>query len=540
MPEGRAAGISWWKTAVFYQIYPRSFQDSDGDGVGDLDGIRARLGYLCDILGVDAVWLSPFYPSPMDDFGYDVADYCDVDPLFGDLDAFDRLLAEIHERGMRLIVDLVPNHTSDRHPWFRAARSSRNDPKREWYLWRDGRGAGRPPNNWPAVFGGPAWEWDESTGQWYLHSFLPSQPDLNWRNPEVREAMYDVMRFWLDRGVDGFRVDVAHYMVKDPELRDLPLRDDLGETGFKDLGEYDRYVHVHNKGHPDVHTVFREMRAVLDEYRPERFAVGEIHDFDVQSWASYYGRGDELHMPFDFSLIWAPWSAARFRELVDEVEAAIPEWGWPNHVLGNHDETRLATRFGPGAVRPSAVLLCTLRGTPTLYYGDELGLPEAVIEPDRQQDPWGRRVPGMGRDGCRTPMPWDGSVNAGFCPPNAEPWLPLGGADGELDVAAQLDDPASVLNLYRALLAYRKGSPGLLLGGYTPIDGVPEECFAYRRVHDGAPIVAVAVNFTAEAMAVAGLPAGSIVVSTGMDRLGETVAGSVRLGPHEAVVVEAE
>ena len=533
------ATASWWRSAVFYQIYPRSFQDGNGDGIGDLRGIRSRLDYLGDVLGVDALWMSPFYPSPMDDFGYDVADYCDVDPVFGDLADFDALLADVHERGMHLIVDLVPNHTSDQHAWFRASRSSRDDPKRDWYVWRDGKGPGAPPNNWPGVFGGPAWEWDEATGQWYLHSFLPSQPDLNWRNREVREAMYDVMRFWLDRGADGFRIDVAHYILKDPDLRDLPLRDDIGETGFKALGEYDRYQHVHNKGHPDVHEVFREMRAVLDEYTPERFAVGEIHDFDVHSWASYYGKGDELHMPFDFSLLWAPWSAERFRELIDEVEAAIPERGWPNHVLGNHDETRLATRFGRGAVRGSAVLLCTLRGTPTLYYGDELGLSEVEIDVERQQDPWGRRVPGLGRDGCRTPMPWDGSEHAGFCPPDAEPWLPLGPEAGERNAAAQAADPGSVLSLYRALLAYRRRSPSLRLGDYAAIDGVPAGCFAHLRTHPGSPAVAAAVNFTGEPMTVPGLPAGSIVVSTGMDRAGEPVRGSVRLGPHEAVVVEA-
>jgi glycosidase len=529
----------WWRTAVFYQIYPRSFRDANGDGVGDLEGVRSRLDYLDDVLGVDAVWLSPFYPSPMDDFGYDVADHCDVDPRFGDLSVFDALIGDVHERGMHLIVDLVPNHTSDRHPWFLASRSSRTDPKRDWYVWRDGRGPGLPPNNWPAVFGGPAWEWDEATGQWYLHSFLPSQPDLNWRNPAVREAMYGVMRFWLDRGVDGFRVDVAHFVMKDPGLRDLPLRGDLGDTGFKVLGEYDRYEHVHDKGHRDVHEVFREMRAVLDEYRPERFAVGEIHDFDLDSWAAYYGAGDELHMPFNFSLIWAPWNAERFRELVDGVEAAVPAWGWPNHVLGNHDETRLSTRFGPGATRPAAVLLCTMRGTPTLYYGDELGLAEVEIDPDRQQDPWGRRVPGLGRDGCRTPMPWDGSANGGFCPPDVRPWLPLGRQARDRNVAAQLADPRSVLNLYRALLAYRRTSASLQLGDYAAIDGVPAGCFAYLRSRRGCPTVAVAVNFTGEAMLVPGLPGGSVVVSTGMDRTEERASGVVRLGPHEGVVVEA-
>jgi glycosidase len=524
----------WWQTAVFYQIYPRSFQDSDGDGVGDLTGITTRLDYLSDVLGVDALWLSPFYPSPMDDFGYDVADYCDVDPLFGDLGAFDRLLAGVHERDMRLIVDLVPNHTSSEHPWFRASRSSRDDPKRGWYVWRRGGGPERPPNNWRAVFGGPAWEWDEATGEWYLHSFLPSQPDLQWRNPQVRAAIYDVMRFWLDRGVDGFRIDVAHFIGKHPDLVDLPAPAGDGADALEH--DHDRI----DKGHPDAHAWFREMRAVLDGYTPERFSVGEILDLDLPRWASYYGRGDELHMPFNFTLVWAPWDAAKFKAAVDGVEAVVPDHGWPNHVLGNHDEPRLATRYGRDAVRSAAVLLLSLRGTPTLYYGDELGLPELPVPPDRQQDPYGRRVPGKGRDGCRTPMPWDGTPNAGFAPAGATPWLPLGPAAQGAHVAAQLDNSASILNLYRALLAYRRSSPALQVGGYRPLGGVPPDCFAYLREHPGAPTVAAALNFGGGAMQVPGLPPGRIAVSTGMDRAGErTGPGPVRLGPHEAVLIES-
>jgi len=453
----------WWQTGVVYQVYPRSFQDTTGNGVGDLAGITARLGYLADALGIDTVWLSPFYPSPMDDFGYDVADYTDVDPLFGDLGDFDRLLSGCHRRGLRLIVDLVPNHTSDRHPWFVASRSSRDDPKRDWYVWKDPTPDGPPPNNWQAVFGGPAWEWDEATGQYYLHSFLPSQPDLNWRNPEVREAMYGVMRFWLDRGVDGFRIDVAHYLMKDPGFRDNPVAAG-GGSGFKDLADYDAYEHTHDKGHPDVHEVFREMRALLDRYEPPRMAVGEIHVFDFDEWAKYYGDGDELHMPFNFSLLYAGWTAEGFRRRVDALEAALPEGAWPNYVLGNHDERRLATRYGETRSRVAAVMLLTLRGTPTLYYGDELGLPEVEIPSEQRQDPWGLRVPGLGRDGCRTPMPWDGSPNGGFCPPGGKPWLLLGPAAATRNVAAEMEDPGSHLGLYRALLSLRGRSASLLVG----------------------------------------------------------------------------
>jgi glycosidase len=527
----------WWQTGVVYQVYPRSFRDTNGDGVGDLAGITSRLDYLADTLGVDAVWLSPFYPSPMEDFGYDVADYTDVDPLFGDLADFDSLLEGCHARGLRLIVDLVPNHTSDRHPWFLESRSARISAKRDWYTWMDPKPDGSPPNNWQAVFGGPAWEWDEATGQFYLHSFLPSQPDLNWRNPAVREAVYAAMRFWLDRGVDGFRIDVAHYLMKDPEFRDNPVAAAGDGPDFKDLRDYDAFEHTHDKGHPDVHGVFREMRALLDGYTPPRMAVGEIHVFDFDEWATYYGDGDELHMPFNFSLLYANWTAEGFRRRIDGLEASLPPGAWPNYVLGNHDESRIATRFGGARSRVAAVLLLTLRGTPTLYYGDELGLPEVEIPPELQQDPWGLRVPGLGRDGCRTPMPWDGGANGGFCAAGVAPWLPLGPAAAEHNVAAEIEAPRSHLSLYRALLALRRASSALREGIYRPLDGVPEACFAYRREHPGARSFTVALNFSADPIEVPGLGPGTISVSTGMDRTGEVVGGTLALGPDEGVVI---
>jgi alpha-glucosidase len=514
----------WWREAVFYQVSPRSFQDSNGDGVGDLAGILARLDYLSETLGVDAIWLSPFYPSPMADFGYDITDYCGVDPRFGDLAAFDRLLAEVHRRGMRLVVDLVPNHTSDRHPWFLDSRSSRTAPRRDWYLWHDPAAGGAPPNNWQAMFGGPAWEWDPATGQFFLHSFLAAQPDLNWRNPEVREAMYGVMRFWLDRGVDGFRIDVAEFILKDPEFADDPA-----PAGS---------ARPRSRAHPDVHGVFREVRALLDGYRPPRVAIGEIHEDDLAVWSSYYGRGDELHFPFNFSLFYTPWEAGAVRRCVEAVEACLPPGAWPDWVLGNHDEPRLATRIGDAGSRLAAVLLLTLRGTPTLYNGDELGLPQAEIPPERQQDPFGRQVPGRGRDGCRTPMLWDGSPNGGFCPPGVEPWLPLGPAGGDRSVEAELGDPGSHLSLYRALLALRRGSAALRRGGYRSLDGTPDGCFAYRRTAAGSPGLTMVLNFASATREVTGAGTGRIAVSTGMDRVGEAVAGPLRLGPGEGVVIE--
>jgi alpha-glucosidase len=511
-----------------------SFNDSDGDGVGDLEGIIRRIDYLSDTLGVDAFWLSPFYPSPLDDFGYDITDYCDVDPRFGELETFDRLLEAAHRRGLKVVVDIVPNHTSDRHPWFLASRSSRDDPRRDWYVWADPAPDGSPPNNWLAVFGGPAWEWDEATGQYYLHSFLPSQPDLNWRNPEVEEAMFGVMRFWLDRGVDGLRLDVAHFIMKDPDLGDNPTVAAPDRAGFKDLADYDTQVHLHDKGHPDVHGVFRRLRRMLDGYRPDRMMVGEIHIDDYRDWAAYYGTGgDELHLPFNFRMLYAPWDAAVFRDLVDGLEEALPGGAWPNHVLGNHDEPRLASRFGRRRARVAAMMLLTLRGTPTMYQGDELGLAEVDVPPEARRDPWGLRVPGLGRDGCRTPMPWDRSPSAGFTA--GEPWLPLGPEAPVRNVAAQLADPGSILNLYRRLLRLRRELPALHRGGYRSLDA-PDGCFAYVREAEGEPAVGVALNFTGEPLAV-DAARGEILVATGMDRDGERVDGRLVLRPDEGIVL---
>src|SRR5258708_26745486 len=360
----------WWKRGVVYQIYPRSYKDSNADGIGDLAGIIEKLDYVSDVLGVDAIWLSPIYPSPMADFGYDVSNYTDIDPIFGDLATFDKLVEQAHKRNVKIIIDYVPNHTSDQHPWFVEARSSRTKPRGDWYVWADGK-PGAPPNNWLSIFGGGAWQFDENTGQHYLHSFLKEQPDLNWRNPDVKAAMLDALRFWLERGVDGFRLDVAHFIMKDPAMRDLPPNPNL-EPGFTSAkGEYDSLLHIYDVGHEDVHGVFREIRQLLDSYSANqpRFAVGEIHVFDWKKWASYYGEKlDELHMPFNFALIRAPWKPAVAREVIDAVDAAVPEEWWPNYVLGNHDEHRVSSRIGAAQARACIMLLLTLRATPTLYY----------------------------------------------------------------------------------------------------------------------------------------------------------------------------
>jgi len=509
----------WWQSGVVYQIYPRSFKDNNGDGIGDLKGIIAKLDYLSDVLGVDALWLSPIYPSPMADFGYDVSNYVDVNPMFGTLADFDELVKEAHRRGLRVIIDFVPNHTSDQHPWFIESRSSRTNPKRDWYFWRDARPDGSLPNNWLSNFGGSSWEWDATTGQYYLHSFLKEQPDLNWRNPEVKAAMLDAVRFWLERDVDGFRIDVAHYIMKDPQLADNPPNPDPSKS-FKAMGEYETQLHVNDQGHPDVHGVMREFRALLDKYSTPlpRYSVGEIHIFDWAQWATYYGQKlDELHMPFNFSLIFARWDAQTIREIVNAIEGVLPPGAWPNYVLGNHDEHRVGSRLGKDAARTAMLLLLTLRGTPTIYYGDEIGMHDVPIPPELEQDPWGKRVQGLGvgRDPERTPMQWDTSPNAGFGAPTSTPWLPIADDYKQDNVEAELSDPHSMLNFTRALLALRRKTPALNIGSYRAVEDVPPACLAYLREGGGERWL-VLMNLT-EQTATVRLPAlgkGTVVVST--------------------------
>ena len=533
----------WWQTGVIYQIYPRSYQDSNGDGVGDLAGIIQRLDYLSETLGVDAIWLSPIYPSPMHDFGYDVADYTDIHPLFGSLDDFDRLLQETHERGMKLILDLVPNHTSDEHPWFIESRSSRDNPKRDWYIWRDPAPDGGPPNNWLSHFGGPAWTYDEGTGQYYLHQFVKQQPDLNYRNPEVVTAILDVMRFWLDRGVDGFRVDVIGLMIKDPEFRDEPPNPDW--NGIK---PFDSLKHIYTANLPEVHDLIRQMRAVLDSY-DDRMMVGETY-LPNDMLMVYYGSADmlECHLPFNFQLITAPWKAAGVRKMVDDYEAVLPPDAWPNWVLGNHDQHRVATRVGPDQARVANMLLLTLRGTPTCYYGDELGMENVPIPPEKIQDPPAVNQPEIahivGRDPERTPMQWDDSPNAGFAAPDVEDlWLPLAPNYKEVNVANQLTDPRSFLNYFRKLLAYRKSTPALLWGSYSSIDPGSREaqqnCFVFER-QAGDQRVLIALNFSSQeqTLSLPGLGKGKILLSTNLDRDSEVNLADFKLRANEGYIMD--
>ncbi|MGF6919174.1 alpha-amylase family glycosyl hydrolase [Paraburkholderia sp. 40] len=519
--------LAWWQRGVIYQIYPRSFQDSNGDGIGDLPGIRARLEYVA-ALGVDAVWISPIYPSPMADFGYDVADYCNIDPIFGTLDGFQQLMGHAHRLGLKVLLDFVPNHSSSRHPWFEESRSSRDDPKRDWYLWRDPAPDGGPPNNWLSRMGGSAWEWEEMTGQYYYHAFLREQPDLNWRNPQVRRAMDQVLRFWLDRGVDGFRVDALWLLIKDAQFRDNPPN-----PGYRPgEPEHHRLLQSYTEDQPEVHEIVRSMRATLDEYG-ERVLIGEIY-LTVPQLVKYYGvNGEGVQLPFNFQLLNARWDAENIARMIRDYDIALPEYGWPNWVLGNHDNPRVASRVGAAQARVAAVLLLTLRGTPTLYYGDEIGMPDGFIASDAIQDPAELRQPGIcqGRDPERTPMQWDGSLpNAGFT--DGKPWLPIATTTS---VREQDGDMSSMLSLYRRLLSLRRSNAALVRGTIENVvaDG---DVLTYERRY-GNQRLFIALNMGVEDATVQSRP-GTVLLSTVSTRIGETfVQGANLLAASEVVIV---
>ncbi|HQL83868.1 MAG TPA: alpha-glucosidase, partial [Spirochaetota bacterium] len=468
-------GFTWWKHGVIYQIYPRSFYDANGDGVGDLPGIIEKLDYLA-WLGVDAVWLSPINTSPMYDFGYDISDYRGIDPVFGTLADCDRLIGEAHRRNIRIVMDMVINHTSHLHPWFVESRSSRDNPKRDWYIWHDGKN-GHPPNNWMAAFGGRAWEWDGATGQFYFHSFLKEQPDLNLRNRACREAVFDELRFWLDRGVDGFRLDAVTWYVKDDLFRSNPFG-----WGPNAPRPYDLQKHIYDQNRPETHDVLRELRKVLDGYE-DRMMVGEtyvVSQGGAKTAASYLGSGtDELHLAFDFSLLFSKYGARHFAGCLSRWYDAMPAAGWPSLVLNNHDQPRSMTRWcmgkdGGQRARVLAAMLLTARGTPFLYYGEEIGMKNGAITRKQVRDPVGIKYWPLnkGRDPERTPMQWSAGANAGFSA--AEPWLPVAGTFRDVNVAAQTDDPGSLLAWYRDLLALRKKQAALARGSYRPAYSEPD------------------------------------------------------------------
>jgi alpha-glucosidase len=520
--------MAWWQSGIVYQVYPRSFQDSDGDGVGDLRGIARRLDHLV-ALGVDAVWLSPIYPSPMADFGYDISDYTGVDPLFGTLADFDALVAKAHGLGLKLILDFVPNHTSDQHPWFIESAASRTSPKRDWYLWRDPALDGGPPNNWLSNFGGPGWTLNEATGQSYYHSFLPQQPDLNWRNPEVVAAMHDVLRFWLKRGVDGFRVDVMWMMIKDDQFRDDPPNPDYQPGG----SSHDRLLPLYTADRPEVHEVVAGLRSVLDEYA-DRVLIGELY-LPIDRLVTYYGPHlNEAQLPFNFQLLlMSGWSAETIAQIITEYEAALPPGAWPNWVLGNHDRPRIASRVGAGQARMAAMLLLTLRGTPTIFYGEEIGMTNVPIPPDDVQDPAEKREPGkgLGRDPERTPMPWDASPGHGFT--TGKPWLPFGTKTA--DVAAQTADPQSMLLLYRRLIDLRRTSPALLHGATAAVRAEGTVLSYERRSAEQRLAVHLNLGEAAETITV---EAGRIVFSSHGRH--DIVDGKLALEAAEGVVLLIE
>jgi alpha-glucosidase len=531
MPD---TSVPWWKSGVLYQIYPRSFADSGSDGIGDLRGVVDHLDYLA-WLGVDGIWLSSINRSPNADWGYDVSHYCDVQPEYGTLTDVDMLVAEAARRRMGVVLDLVPNHTSDQHPWFQDARSSRTARHRDWYVWADPKRDGSPPNNWVSSFGGPAWTFDESTGQYYLHNFLAAQPDLNWWNDEVRRAFDQILRFWFDRGVSGFRIDVCHMIIKDAELRDNPpaTADDHWMTRV--FGQRP----VYNSNQTEVHDVMRRWRRLAESYDPPRLLLGETNVNELETLVSFYGNGaDELHLGFNFPFINATFNAAELRAVLEKTESLLPEKAWPVWTGSNHDVSRLASRWAGGdpvKCRVALMMLLTLRGTPVLYQGDEIGLPDTEITADDLKDPVGLRYwPHYpGRDPVRTPMPWRDRPGGGFTAPGATPWLPIGDV-GARNVELQRKDEDSILNLTRRLLALRRATPAIQLAGYVGLPS-PSGTWVYRR----GDAITIALNLS-DAKATVDGTGGRVVLGTERSRDGEVLTDRLDLRPWEGVIVSAE
>ncbi len=523
----------WWHDMVLYQIYPRSYQDSNGDGIGDLPGIVQRLDHL-RWLGVDAIWLSPTFPSPNHDWGYDVADYRGVHPDLGTPADMDRLIAEARSRDISVLLDLVPNHTSDEHPWFRDALSSRTARYRDWYVWADPKPDGSAPNNWLDVTGHSAWTLDEASGQSYLHNFLPDQPDLNWWNPEVRDEFDRILRYWYDRGVAGFRIDVAHAVIKDRLLRDDPLPD----AGSTVIERRLRRVKKYSMNRPEVAEVHEHWRALSDSYDPPRVLVGETITNQVEQWARWYGpEGLGLSLAFDFPFVFSPFEAGPLGRVIDESLRALPAGAAGCWVASNHDISRFPTRWAKGdqrRARLGLVLLLTLPGVATLYYGDELAMTDVPVAPDRVRD--GFVVPGSshpGRDPERTPMRWDAGPGAGFTADGVEPWLPLGGTTP--NVAAQADDPGSPLHLTRDLLIFRRRHPEVRQGGDREVR--VDEGAGTLLIRHGAG-TAVACNFSDTPRKVEGV-AGRIAISSTREHEGEAITGTLQLAPYEGAVILA-
>ncbi|UWQ94307.1 alpha-glucosidase family protein [Rhodobacteraceae bacterium M385] len=531
-----APDADWWRGAVIYQIYPRSYQDSNGDGIGDLNGITQRLSHI-QSLGVDAIWISPFFTSPMKDFGYDVSDYCDVDPMFGSLSDFDVLIETAHSLGLKVMIDLVLSHTSDAHPWFAQSRASRDNDRANWYVWADPNEDGTPPNNWLSIFGGSAWHWDARREQYYLHNFLVSQPDLNFHEPAVQDALLDVVRFWLDRGVDGFRLDTINFYMHDKQLRSNPAlpKDQRDDSIAPSVNPYNHQLHLYSKNQPENLEFLRRFRAVLDEF-PAATAVGEVGDaqFGLEIMGQYTAGDDMVHMCYSFEFLSKERpTAARFADVLAKIDEAAPD-GWACLAFSNHDVVRHTTRWDlpPAAARAVTTLMMCLRGSLCLYQGEELGLPEADVPFEALQDPYGIEFwpEFKGRDGCRTPMVWERSnQNGGFSA--GQPWLPVSHEHLSHCVAAQEEDPGSLLHHYRRAIGFRHAHKALSKGTHADVTAQGDVLHFTRT--QGDETVFVAVNLSGEP-AVIDAPAGNWVqIGQELGSTGPAPDGKLHLGPWQ-------
>jgi alpha-glucosidase len=527
--------LKWWQSGIIYQIYPRSFQDSNGDGIGDLQGIISRLDYV-KALGVEAIWISPIFPSPMKDFGYDVSDYTGVHEIFGNMSDLEELIMQIHNRDMKVLLDLVPNHTSDQHEWFKESRSSKTNSKRDWYIWRPAGKDGGPPNNWISGFGGSSWTLDQKTGEYYLHSFTPEQPDLNYRNPEVVDAILDVIRFWLDKGVDGFRIDVICNMIKDELLRDEPLNPE-----WDGVMPYDKLNHIYTFNIPEVHDIIIKMRAVIDSYE-DKVMIGETW-LPYNVMIEYYGKNDECHLPFNFHLLAADWNASVIKDKVDEYEKALPAGCWPNYVLGNHDQPRVATRVGKEQARVALMMLLTLRGTPTVYNGEEIGMHNVDIPTHLVKDPPAVNNPEIadkvGRDPIRTPMQWNADELAGFSCKGVTPWLPLADDYKINNVELQSKDEKSMLSLFKNLSKLRENDELLTTGDYKSLESKSDDVFVYARSNDKETLI-ILLNFSniqQNTNIALESDNAKIILSTKLDKTGDIDLSNIKLCPNEGIMI---
>lgn len=535
MSDNRKTQLNWSRYAVVYQIYPWSFKDSNNDGIGDLQGIIDKLNYLNDgtekSLGISAIWLSPIYKSPMVDFGYDVSDYTDIDPVFGDLKTFGHLVKEAHKRNIKIIMDFIANHTSVEHLWFKESRSSKTNPKRDWYIWKDPKSDGSPPNNWLSVFGGSSWTLDKKTNQYYLHSFLPEQPDLNWRNIKVRTAMEKVLEFWIHKGVDGFRSDAAYHLIKDDQFRDDPPNPEY--KGIKD--SYNGLLHTYSQGRSEALDTINTFCSILGLHK-DKYMVSEAY-LDVPEMAKLYKAcSNNLHAPFNFNLISLPWDGKLVKNHIDSFEASLSKDDWPNYVLGNHDRPRVVTRVGEKRARLLAMLLFTLRGMPFVYYGEEIGMENGNIPPDKQKDLFGNLL-AANRDGERTPMQWDDSRYSGFS--IAKPWLPVSKKIKDVNVEKELNDPLSMLHLYRKLIHYRTHNHILLHGSYRSLDLGNNHVFAYLR-ELGDKKVLVVLNFSKDKESVSfPYQKARVVCTTNREKEDKTIdTRKITLAPYQGYVVK--